>query len=403
MFFALKGDHFNGNDYADQAIADGCAYAIVDDMEKSDGERLIYVEEVLPVLQELAAHHRESLDIPVICITGTNGKTTTKDLTARILSKKLNVVATKGNFNNHIGVPLSLLTIGKDAEIAVIELGANRIREIEFLCKIAKPTHGLITNIGKAHLEGFGDLDGVKQTKLELYQFLKSTDGQVFVNGDNTMLMDLSTGMNPVLYGSSEGSYCRGTLLDNEKYLKISYSQQGDTPREINTSLLGTYNFENILAAICIGSFFQVPATDIVEAVESYVPDNNRSEELDTDNNHIILDAYNANPMNMRAALESFTNLVKANRMVILGDMLELGTYAEEEHTAIVDLLREHSYERVMLVGEEFSKVCTMLRCEHFTNVNDAKIWLESSPVSGMNILVKGSRGIGLEVLLEAL
>jgi UDP-N-acetylmuramoyl-tripeptide--D-alanyl-D-alanine ligase len=261
----------------------------------------------------------------------------------------------------------------------------------------------LITNIGKAHLEGFGDLEGVKQTKLELYQFLKSTDGQVFVNGDNTMLMDLSTGMNPVLYGSSEGSYCRGTLLDNDKYLKISYSQQGDTPREINTSLLGTYNFENILAAICIGSFFQVPATDIVEAVESYVPDNNRSEELDTDNNHIILDAYNANPMNMRAALESFTNRVKANRMVILGDMLELGTYAEEEHTAIVDLLREHSYERVMLVGEEFSKVCTMLRCEHFTNVNDAKIWLESSPVSGMNILVKGSRGIGLEVLLEAL
>ncbi|HIA06058.1 MAG TPA: UDP-N-acetylmuramoyl-tripeptide--D-alanyl-D-alanine ligase [Flavobacteriales bacterium] len=403
MFFALKGDHFNGNNYAEQAIAGGCAYAIVDDMEKSDGERLIYVEEVLPALQELAAYHRESLNIPVLCITGTNGKTTTKDLTARILSKKLNVVATKGNLNNHIGVPLSLLTIGKDAEMAVIELGANHIKEIEFLCKIAKPTHGLITNIGKAHLEGFGDLDSVRQTKLELYQFLKSNDGQVFVNRDNTMLMDLSKGMNPVFYGSSEDSDCRGTLLDVDGHLKVSYCQQGDAPREIITSLLGTYNFENIMAAICIGSFFQVPATDIVEAVESYVPDNNRSEELDTDNNHIILDAYNANPMNMRAALESFTNLVKANRMVILGDMLELGTYAEEEHTAIVDLLREHSYERVILVGEEFSKVCTMLRCEHFTNVNDAKIWLESSPVSGMNILVKGSRGIGLEVLLEAL
>jgi len=399
----LKGDRFNGNDYAEEAIAGGCAYAIVDDKDKADGRQMIHVDDVLAALQQLASHHREVLGIPVICITGTNGKTTTKELITRILSRKFNVVATQGNLNNHIGVPLSLLTVDKEADIAVIELGANHLHEIEFLCEIARPTHGLITNIGKAHLEGFGDLEGVKRAKSELYRFLKLNDGQVFINRDNSVLRDLSSGMDRVYYGSTEESdYC-GTLLGAGGHLKISYYQQGDTPREINTSLIGAYNFENIMAAVCVGSFFQVPSEDIVGAIESYVPDNNRSQELDTDDNHVIMDAYNANPMNMRAALESFVSHVKGNRMVILGDMLEMGTHAEQEHRYIIDLLREQSHDRIILVGQEFSKAGSTLTNEHFANVTDAKTWLESSPAAGMNILVKGSRGIGLEGLLDVL
>ena len=403
LFFALKGGRFNGNDYAEEAIEAGCAYSIVDDINKAEGSQMIYVEDVLATLQQLASYHRLELGIPVLCITGTNGKTTTKELITRILSRKHRVVSTQGNFNNHIGVPLSLLKVKKDAEIAVIELGANHPNEIEFLCEIARPTHGLITNIGKAHLEGFGDLEGVKQAKSELYRFLKLNDGQVFVNRDNLMLRDLSSGMDPIWYGSSEVSDCCGTLLDGSGHIKVSYSQQGDTPREINTSLIGAYNFENIMAAVSVGCFFRVAAEDIVAAVESYVPDNNRSQELKTDHNHVILDAYNANPMNMRAALESFTSHVKGNRLVILGDMLEMGAHAEREHRSIVELLREQSHDRVILVGEEFSKAGSTLTNEHFANVTDAKKWLETSPATGMNILVKGSRGIGLERLLDVL
>ena len=403
LFFALKGDNFDGNEYAAQAINDGSSFAVIDDPTIADGDQYILVDDVLKSLQALATHHRDQLEIPVICLTGTNGKTTTKELTAEVLERKYKVASTRGNFNNHIGVPLSILSIGNDAEIAVIELGANHIGEIAFLCDIAKPTHGLITNIGKAHLEGFGDLEGVKKAKSELYQFLKTVDGCAFVNKDNSLLMELIDGLQTVTYGLGEGRYCQGVLIDSENYLKLSFQKELGVLQEINSKLIGAYNLENILAAVCIGLYFEVPEEDIANAVESYVPDNGRSQEIDTDSNHVIMDAYNANPMNMHAALESFSDQFGEHKMVILGDMLELGVYAEEEHKAVVEYLRAQSFDRVILVGEEFSKVRDMLRCEYFSNVGDAKMWLESSPASGMNILIKGSRGIGLEALLDKL
>jgi len=406
LFFALQGDNFDGNEYAAQAAMDGCSYALVDDEKWVEGDQFLLVNDVAQSLQELATYHRSQLNIPVVCITGSNGKTTTKELLTSVLDKKYKVVSTLGNLNNHLGVPLSVLRIDQDSDIAVIELGANHIGEIEFLCGIANPTHGLITNIGKAHLEGFGDLDGVKRAKSELYQYLRKSGGQVFVNRDNETLIGLSSGLRSVQYGTTGDCYCVGTLISSDSHLQLSFNlnkEELGESNEINSQLLGDYNFENILAAICIGSFFDVAASDIVDAVENYVPDNSRSQEIKTDNNRVIMDAYNANPMNMKAALDNFTRAFQSNRMVILGDMLELGAHAGEEHQAIIAYLRAQSYDRVILVGEEYSKVCSMLRCEHFASVDEARIWLESSPPSEMNILVKGSRGIGLEVLLDKL
>jgi len=405
IFFALKGDNVDGNKYASQAIADGASYAVIDDKDMLDGGQMILVEDVLETLQQLATYHREQLKIPLICITGTNGKTTTKELTAKVLSKKFNTIATLGNFNNHLGVPLSILRISSETEVAVIELGANHVGEIDFLCGIAQPTHGLITNIGKAHLEGFGDLEGVKEAKSELYKYLQKNGGKAFVNYDNEMLRELAGEMNVVSYGTASGCTCQGTLVSVERYLQLSYhlEEGAQDVSKINSQLMGAYNFENVLAAICIGSFFQVPAAGIVAAIEDYVPNNSRSQEIQTATNHVIMDAYNANPMNMRAALESFSGQVKSERAVILGDMLELGSYAQEEHRAIVEYLIAQSYDRVILVGEAFSKVSSMLRCENFATVKEARTWLESFPINGMTILVKGSRGIGLEALLDKL
>ena len=403
LFFALKGDNFDGNEYATQALADGSSFAVIDDPSAGEGEQYILVDNVLATLQQLATHHRDQIDIPVICVTGTNGKTTTKELMAKVLEKKYKVVATKGNFNNHLGVPLSILSIGQEAEIAVIELGANHIGEIEMLCKIAKPSHGLITNIGKAHLLGFGDVEGVKKAKSELYKYLQSVDGCVFVNTDNSILVELTKDIDTVTYGTSADVNYQGALLSSNDYLQLTFNKQAETPKAINSRLIGAYNFENILAAVSVGLYFEIPEDDISSAIESYVPDNSRSQEINTESNHIIMDAYNANPMNMRAALESFANNAGDKSMVILGDMLELGTHAAEEHKSIVEYLRAQSFDRVILIGEEFSKAYSMLRCEHFANVNDAKMWLLSSPASGMNILIKGSRGIGLEEILEAL
>ena len=300
-------------------------------------------------------------------------------------------------------MPLSILSIGREKEIAVIELGANHIGEIEFLCGIAKPTHGLITNIGKAHLEGFGDLEGVTKGKSELYQYLRKEDGTAFINGDNDILTELAEGINTVKYGSNEGNYCTGALLNSVGHLQISFNREQADSQEINSQLIGAYNFENVLAAVCVGLYFEIPEAEIVAAVESYLPDNSRSQEIKTESNHVIMDAYNANPMNMMAALENFSNQIESNRMVILGDMLELGDFANAEHKSVVEYLRAQSFDRVILVGEEFSKAFDMLNCEHFKNVDDAKMWLQSSPASGMNILLKGSRGIGLEALLEVL
>lgn len=403
LFFALKGESFDGNEYAAQAIEDGSAFAVVDSEEKANGDQYILVDNVLESLQELARYHREHLNIPVICITGTNGKTTTKELLTSVLSKKFSVTSTRGNFNNHIGVPLSILSISKDTEMAVIELGANHVGEIEFLCGIAKPSHGIITNIGKAHLEGFGDLDGVKKAKSELYQYLKSEGGTVFINADNDLLMDLAKGMDAIFYGSSGDNYCKGALINADGHLKISYKLRDGDEHQVESHLIGAYNFENLMAAICIGSFFEVADTDIAKALLTYVPDNSRSQEIDTERNHIIMDAYNANPMNMRAALENFSNQGKLNSMVILGDMLELGDYAKEEHQQVVEYLRARAFDRVVLVGDQFSEVVGMLKCSHFRNVEEAKIGFQSSPPSEMNILIKGSRGIGLEALLAVL
>jgi len=401
IFIALKGGNFNGNHFAEQAINNGCSYAIIDEKTFVNDDRYILVDNVLDTLQELAIHHRKQLKIPVICITGSNGKTTSKELINAVLSSSFKVSSTKGNLNNHIGVPLTILEIPLDAEIAVVEIGANHIGEIDFLCKIAKPTFGLITNIGKAHLEGFGGIEGVKKAKAELYNYLKIDGGKAFVNSDNKMLMELSAHINCIYYGAN--NKCKGLIISENPFLNIIATLNNSKKLSICSNLMGAYNFENVLAAVCIGNYFGVNSDSIIKAIEDYVPNNNRSQIIESENNTILLDAYNANPMNMKATLNSFSNDPASKKMVILGDMLELGTYSEEEHSSILNLLVKCNFNQVVLVGEQFGKVETTKAGLHFNTVQDAGKWLIENPPVGMKILIKASRGIGLETLIDYL
>jgi UDP-N-acetylmuramoyl-tripeptide--D-alanyl-D-alanine ligase len=396
IFFALKGENFNGNKYAAKALEKGAALAVIEE-EEFDGENTFLVDDVLFCLQALARHHRTQFEIPVIALTGTNGKTTTKELIREVLARKYHTLATTGNLNNHIGVPLTLLGLVSETEIGVIEMGANHRGEIAQLCDIAQPTHGMITNIGKAHLEGFGGYEGVMAAKSEIFTYLKETGGLAFVNKDDEVLMGLSDGMKTFTYGSSKKADIQARISASVPFLGLKW---GD--HHIPTQMYGDYNFQNALAAICIGSYFKVAAGEIVEAVASYTPSNNRSQVVRSESNTIYLDAYNANPTSMLLSLRQFRHQEGKNKAVILGDMLELGKDSLKEHREIIKELRK-DFTTVILVGPEFIKAIEDDPFHVFADTDEAGNWLSSNPVADASVLVKGSRGIALEKLLEYL
>jgi UDP-N-acetylmuramoyl-tripeptide--D-alanyl-D-alanine ligase len=400
LFFALKGETFDGNAFAADSLAKGAAFAIIDNPAYTTTNTFL-VPNVLESLQELARIHRSTLNIPVIGITGTNGKTTTKELINAVLRSQYRVLATTGNLNNHIGVPLTLLSITRNTEIAIIEMGANHPGEIAFLCEIARPGLGLITNIGKAHLEGFGGYEGVIKTKSELYQFIRRTKGKAFVNGDNSMLMQLSEGIECIHYGSSNTFQTQVRSAKSDPFLQVQWIREGEEIT-INTRVVGSYNLENVTAALSVATYFQIPKEKVVRAIESYQPSNNRSQEVKTASNRVILDAYNANPSSMKAALMNFAAMQADKKMLILGDMLELGTESGAEHGAIIQLIREKGFSDVILVGPEFQSVRDA-NLVTFPDISSATVWLRQHPVSGFTILVKGSRGIKMEKIMEAL
>lgn len=405
VFFALKGEHFDGNDFAYQVANDNIAACVVADRKDLPyHERLFIVDDSLTALQQLAKMHRERCGIPVIAITGTNGKTTTKELIAAVLSKKYNIIYTQGNFNNHLGLPLTLLQIRPETEIAVVEMGANHPGEIAQLCSIAQPDFGIITNIGKAHIEGFGSFEGVVKTKNELYQYLKTKDEsqktkderlktKVFVNGNNDLLMQLSEGMDRIVYKAKDE---RLKAKDRSPFLEVEWNG-----KNIKTNLVGDYNYENVMAAITIGRHFKVEDELIIEALESYCPTNNRSQYIKTDKNEIVMDAYNANPTSMSHSIKNFRNISGDEHLLILGDMRELGHESAEEHHKIIMLLKELDFKNVMLVGEEFKKVNDSY--DSYTDIDELIEHIKENDISGCKILVKGSRGVRLEKVINLL
>jgi UDP-N-acetylmuramoyl-tripeptide--D-alanyl-D-alanine ligase len=396
MFFALKGDNFNGNEYAQDAISKGAKYAIIDEDNFLSDDQYIVVKDVLKTLQELANYHRRQFTIPFIAITGSNGKTTTKELLNSVLSKKYKTYATKGNLNNHIGVPLTILTIKKDVEMAVIEMGANHQKEIEGYCKIAEPTHGMITNIGKAHLEGFGGIEGVKKAKGELYEYLLKTGGTVFINSENEILKSISKFPSPVKY-PGKGDFSHSELISASPFVKVRMEEG----KELETHLIGGYNFENIAAALCIGKYFKVSPQDILEAVSSYDPQNNRSQVINKGSNSVIMDAYNANPSSMKAAVENFASMKAEHKILILGDMFELGDESMDEHKNLGKLIAKYSFEKVILCGKQMANAkATCPSVEYFSERPQLEEWLKKQEFKGANILIKGSRGMSLEKLL---
>jgi UDP-N-acetylmuramoyl-tripeptide--D-alanyl-D-alanine ligase len=403
IFFALKGDNFNGNLYAEQSITKGAAIAIIDDITLKKDERYVVVEDTLRALQELASYHRKQLKIPVIGITGTNGKTTTKELTKAVLSKKFKTYATQGNLNNHIGVPLTLLSITKNIEIAVIEMGANHVGEIKELCEIAQPNHGLITNIGKAHLEGFGSYEGVIQAKTELYHYLQEQKGNIFVNADNSLLMEHASITKKYTYGTKNESNCVGEILSSDPFLKVKWRKSISDAFTINSNLVGSYNFENVMAAIAIGSYFKIEAKLISDAIEEYVPTNNRSQVIKTLQNTLLMDAYNANPSSMKAAISNFASMKVENKVVILGDMMELGNDSEKEHQHVLDLLMSFQFPYVILIGNYFKQLTLPKFVLNFADTQIAMEELKKHSIKNSTILVKGSRKVQLEKLVEVL
>lgn len=397
MFIALKGETFNGNAFAAQALAQGCRYAVVDEPEYARGESYILVDDCLQVLQQLANYHRRQLKTPIIGITGTNGKTTTKELVSSVLSKKYKVLFTQGNLNNHIGVPLTLLRLNKEHEMAVVEMGANHPGEIKALVQIAEPDYGLITNVGKAHLLGFGSFEGVIKTKGELYDFLREKgNATIFIQNENSYLNAIAHGLHCVRYGQASGLFVSGKLLSCSPFLAFEWMSEGNT-YPVQTHLIGAYNLDNALASVAVGKYFDVAPEDICEALSTYMPQNNRSQLVDTGRNKLIVDAYNANPTSMMAALENFRQVQAPHKMVILGDMKELGEASLEEHRKIVGFLDGCRFDRVMLAGPEFKAVASAY--EHFDNVDAVKEALEKSKLVGFTILIKGSNSMKLSQL----
>ena len=399
VFFALKGENFDANDFALKVAEEGIASLVVADrntLPKHEG--LIIVDDALKALQDLAAYHRAQSKATVLSITGTNGKTTTKELVSAVLAKKYNIIHTMGNLNNHIGVPLTLLSIKPETEIAIVEMGANHPGEIEFLCHIADPDYGLITNIGKAHLEGFGSFEGVIKTKTELYRHIKANGKAVFVNQGNPLLWEQSEGQTRITYGrhcAADAPVAPGAC---NPYLSVVWKKH-----LIQTHLVGSYNFENVAAAIAVGQYFKVDENDIIDALETYTPTNSRSQVIDTEKNRIVMDAYNANPTSMRAALINFANICGEQHLLILGDMRELGTASEDEHRNILALMKELGYKDAMLVGQNFCTYNENADWKTFAKVEDLYQYIETHPIEGKHILVKGSRSIQLEKVLPLL
>ena len=427
IFFALKGESFDGNAFAGKALQEGCAYAVIDNDSYCTDDRMIVVDNVLSTLQQLACMHRKTLGIPVIGITGTNGKTTTKELTAAVLSKKYNTLYTQGNLNNHIGVPLTLLRLTHKHNIAVIEMGANHPGEIRDLANISMPDYGLITNVGYAHLEGFGSFEGVVSTKGELYDFLRKTEGEIFINIDNEHLTGIAGGLEQITYGVANTNaltpFISGKVLNRHPFLSFEWRQRGKSAQySVETHLVGDYNLCNVLAAITIGVYFDVAPEQINDAIANYEPSNNRSQLMKTANNTLIIDAYNANPSSMRVALENFasspeappeniSNMHTGNppakpsitspKAVILGDMLELGEKSPELHDDIVKLAETLGIENILLCGKQFSAVGKRHKC--FPSVEALDGYLNENPLRGYNILIKGSHGIHLEKIIKTL
>jgi len=411
LFFALKGENFNANAFALSALEKGCAYAVVDQAEYAIDDRFILVDNVLDTLQQLATFHRKQLGITIIGITGTNGKTTTKELIAAILKEKFNVLYTQGNLNNHIGVPLTLLQLKSENEIAVIEMGANHPGEIKMLAEIACPDYGIITNVGKAHLEGFGSLEGVMNTKAELYDYIFKHGKDIFINKDNKLLVKMATktgfNMNEgrvreySLDPSNDLCFIYGQVTGSSPYLEMKCAIDIFETFNIKTKLIGTYNAENVLAAIAIGEYFGVEIKKIKQGLENYVPKNNRSQLTFTEHNKLVVDTYNANPTSMSAAVLNFAQMDVEMKTLILGDMLELGAQSKEEHQNVVDLVLQNKFEHVLLVGAEFKKTKNPYLC--FGDTTELTKYLEEHPILNHYILIKGSRGIGLEKVLVTL
>ena len=397
IYFALKGQNFNGNKFASEAILNGAAYAVVDEEKYVKGDAFILVDDVLKSLQELASYHRNFCKAKIIGLTGSNGKTTTKELIFAVLSRKYNTIATKGNLNNHIGVPLSLLTIKKNTEFAIIEMGANHIKEIEFLCNIAQPDYGYITNFGKAHLEGFGGVEGVIRGKSELYDHLIANEKFAFLNADDAIQKKkLRSYPRKFGFSTSDPNNYRIIYLGAHPFVQLEAEKT-----EINTQLIGSYNFNNCCAAVLMGKYFNVPLEDIKNALEAYIPQNNRSQIIDKKEYHIILDAYNANPNSMEAALNNFKNFPGSGKVAFLGDMFELGEKANEEHQKIVDLVSGMNFDKVFLVGQNFYK--TNSDFTKFATFDDLSSFLKSNKLKKGNLLIKGSRGMALERILDYL
>jgi len=399
LFFALKGQNFNGNKFAAQALDNGVAYAIIDEEDCYINSKTILVNNVLECLQKLAAYHRSKLEIPVIGITGSNGKTTTKELVQAVLSEKFNVYATHGNLNNHIGVPLSVLQINADHEIAIIEMGANHIGEINDLCQISQPDYGLITNIGKAHLEGFGNFENVIKAKTELYRNIEQRNGLVFINNNNNTLKINAQNLRQYSYGTNQNADIHTTFIVANPYVKLYWENKKTI---IESKLIGKYNFENILSAMAVGDYFKIEPEKIKHAIEEYYPKNARSEFINKTDNTIILDAYNANPTSMIAALENFNLMQSVNKVVMLGDMLELGNYKESEHEKIIEFLINSNYNKVFLVGENFYKANSRSDYHTFKTSIGLRDYLKVHPIHNALVLIKGSRGTQMENVLEA-
>ncbi len=403
LFFALKGENFDGNKFAEDALKKGAAFAITDDETLPESDRIIKVEDVVKTLQKLAIFHRDQLMVPVIGITGSNGKTTTKELINAVLKKKYRTFATVGNLNNHIGVPLSVLSIQSHHEMAVIEMGANHQGEIGALSNMCKPDFGIITNIGKAHLEGFGGYEGVIKAKTELYRYIRESGGKLFVNAADPLLLEKSKGVKSIYYGNDDRATVAGEIIEKFPFIKMRMLIHNEQI-VIKTNMVGAYNLDNTLAAACIGNHFGVSPNQIREAIEKYHPQNHRSQWYETKKNKIVMDAYNANPTSMLLALEHFAESPFKNKMLILGDMLELGAESQEEHLNIIRKIGELKLEDVLLVGPEFSRASKgEAGFSVFPDVEEAIDGLRKINPADKTILIKGSRGIQLEKTLEVL
>lgn len=404
LFFALKGENFDGNKYANEALKKGARYCIIDNIDYKINNKCILVDDVLKTLQKLANFHLKEIGIKTIAITGSNGKTTTKEIVTTVLSQKYKVKSTQGNFNNHIGVPLTVLSFTKDLDFGIVEMGANHKGEIKELADIVNPDYGIITNIGTAHIEGFGSYKGILETKLELYQNLGKNEGTAFIHSTNSELMLKSSEMNlnSVIFGTGKNTLVEAEIISNTPFITLKLlSDNKKKETEIKSNLIGDYNLENIMAGACIGAYFSVSEKQIKSAIESYVPKNMRSQFKETSKNKVILDAYNANPSSMKAAIQNLSSIDHKNKIVILGDMMELGEMAISEHQKIISLLGEKNYSKVFLVGQLFKNSKSMYTT--FSNTDELIEYLKLNTLENNLILVKGSRKMKLEKIVTYL